>query len=111
MSLTTNENILFQVAFKEACEFARSSGENRTADQLLKASLSLYKNVLVAGLDQLVNEKNQVENSKTFLSLKELQDILAKQKDIIAFRNTYREHLIALKEEEKDIIKQQINNK
>lgn len=61
MSLTINENILYQVAFKEACEFARKSDETKNADQLLKMSLSLYNNVLVKGLQTIEVEQDRVK--------------------------------------------------
>ena len=63
MSLTTNQNILYQVAFKEACEFARKKEETTSGEQLLKMSLSLYHNVLVKGL-QSIEDSQEVEVKK-----------------------------------------------
>lgn len=72
-NLTTNENILFQVAFKEACIDKRGD-PSVDASTLLDRSLDLYDNVLIKGLNILSERKNStLEQHK--VALKPLKTI------------------------------------
>lgn len=94
--LTTNENILFQVAFKEACIELRT----KDSSEILTRSLDLYDNVLVKGLQALEIAKNaQVATNK---DLKSLIAAAKKAKDLGVFRNENLASLQALKGEERE---------
>ncbi len=108
-NLTTNENILFQVAFKEACMFAREvDGTLCDRVSILQDSLDLYKEVLIKGLTQLSEEKeNSIEDHiKTLSKLKTIEEFKVYQnKNAISLKNLSK----TAKESLKDFCKKHFN--
>lgn len=86
-NLSTNENILFQVAFKEACEFTRQ--DKNKGKKLLELSLELYDNVLIKGLNMLSERKN--------CSLDQHKEAISKLKSLEELKNYHNSNSIALK--------------
>ncbi len=112
IKLTTNENILFQVAFKEACMFARNDTiKAETSDkQLLSDSLSLYNNVLIAGLTKIQEDKNAAFNGTA--NLEEIKIAVAHcktQTDFVNYQRNNIDILNKLGKEDKESLKLFIN--
>lgn len=91
MNVTTNESILFQVAFKEACVDSRKGllDDSDEDDPILGRTLYYYDDVLKKGLNILSERKNS--------SLAQFQDAVMKLKTVEQFKEFQNENVLALK--------------
>lgn len=103
-NLTTNENILFQVAFKEACIDARNK-DIGNAEDIRNRALDLYDNVLISGLNILSERKSSTlaEHQAAIVRLKT-------QEEFVQYRNDNLESLSKLSSEDKEKLKTICNN-